>query len=309
MVTPAAGAQFDTFPERFGLGARALRLRWPAAVAGLAGASISVIAVAAAHGLLHIVVEVSVASLAMALGALAAMATLNKSYRQFVETMAKALDARDSYTAGHSCRVADYCYGTGRALGFSKRAARTLLEAAQLHDIGKIGVSDAVLQKPGPLTREEIGLIRLHPVIGRKILERTGRFKKLLPVVELHHENWDGTGYPYGMRGEEIPLEARIARVADAFDAMTSARVYRTAPTVDWAAEELRRCSGTDFDPHVAGVFLALLQNGVFNETLASGAGDSWASGAGSSPWNPEAYTELALEIAAGTARSFRQRA
>ena len=307
MITRAAWTQFDTFPEGSALRTMALRFRWPAAAVALAGGSATITAVAALHGWLHIVVEISVATLAMAVGAMVAIVRLNRSHREFVETMAKALDARDAYTAGHSCRVADYCYGTARAMGFSKRSARTILEAAQLHDIGKIGVPDAVLQKAGPLTLEEIGLIRLHPVIGRKILERTGHFKKLLAVVELHHENWDGTGYPYGLRGEDIPLDARIARVADAFDAMTSARVYRAAPTVDWAVEELRRCAGTHFDPRVTGVFLTLLQNGIFAETLDSASGESWASGG--APLNPAVYDELALEIPAGAGKSFRQRA
>jgi HD-GYP domain-containing protein (c-di-GMP phosphodiesterase class II) len=279
LATPAIWAQFGTVPQKFAVRSLALHFRWPAATVAALSAGAWITALAARQGWLHIVIEVAIASVAMGAGALAAVTVLNRNHREFVETMAKALDARDAYTAGHSSRVADYAFATAQALGFSKRAARTLLEAAQLHDIGKIGVPDAVLQKRGPLTLEEIGLVRLHPVIGRKILERTGQFKKLLPVVELHHENWDGTGYPYGLRGEEIPLDARIARVADAFDAMTSARCYRAAPTVDWAVEEMRRCSGTHFDPKVASTFLALLYHGVFEQTLQSAAGEDWVSG------------------------------
>lgn len=293
----------------------AVHFRWPAAAAVvlgvfLAGGSGWITAVATRHGALHILVELSIAAVAMAAGALAAVGTLNRNHRQFVETMAKALDARDPYTAGHSSRVADYAYGTARALGYSKRGARTILEAALLHDIGKIGVPDAVLQKLGPLTLEEIGLVRLHPVIGRKILERAGQFKKLLPIVELHHENWDGSGYPYRMRGEEIPLDARIARVADAFDAMTSARCYREAPTVDWAVGEMRRCSGTHFDPRVAGVFLTLLEHGVFAGTLQNASGEPWPIGI--SAWGPthsEVDAEVALEIGSSRGRSFSHRA
>jgi HD-GYP domain-containing protein (c-di-GMP phosphodiesterase class II) len=305
VATLTAGAQFITFEKRSALRSMALRLRWPAAAMVLAGASVWITSLAARQGWLHIVVEVSVATMAMAVGAMVAITTLNRSHRQFVETMAKALDARDPYTAGHSSRVADYAYATARAMGFSKRAARTILDAAQLHDIGKIGVPDAVLQKTGPLTLEEIGLIRLHPVIGRKILERTGHFTKFLPVVELHHENWDGTGYPYGMRGEDIPLDARIARVADAFDAMTSGRCYRAAPTVDWAIAEMRRCSGTHFDPRVASVFLTLVGHGVFKETLQSAVGEQWTTS--TSAWDsPAAYTELALEVASTSRHSVR---
>jgi HD-GYP domain-containing protein (c-di-GMP phosphodiesterase class II) len=184
--------------------------------------------------------------------------------------MARALDARDPYTAGHSTRVADYSRAIAQAMGLSKRAVRTIGEAAELHDIGKIGVPDAVLQKPGRLTAEEVGLIRLHPQIGRRILEKTGKFQDLLPVVELHHENWDGTGYPYGFRGENVPVEARIVHVADAFDAMTSARCYRDAPSLAWALKELRRCAGKQFDPQVTGVFLELLDGGACDTILDS---------------------------------------
>jgi HD-GYP domain-containing protein (c-di-GMP phosphodiesterase class II) len=183
---------------------------------------------------------------------------LEQPYLQFVETMAQALDARDPYTAGHSIRVAEYSYGIALGMGLSESHARTIRIAAQLHDIGKIGLPDAVLQKRDRLTREEFAFVKLHPQIGRRILERVAGFDKYLSVVELHHENVDGTGYPYGIRGSQIPLEARIVRVADAFDAMTSDRSYRRRRTIDSARKEIFDFAGTHFDSNVANVFLKL---------------------------------------------------
>lgn len=187
---------------------------------------------------------------------------LESPYLQFVETMARALDARDPYTAGHSIRVADYSYSIASAMQLSENEARTIYIAAQLHDIGKIGVPDAILQKKSRLTHEEFAFIRLHPQIGRRILEHVSTFEKYLSVVELHHENIDGSGYPYGLKGSQIPLEARIVRVADAFDAMTSDRSYRSRWTPALAKNEIRGHSGTHFDPDVVEVFLKLMTEG-----------------------------------------------
>jgi HD-GYP domain-containing protein (c-di-GMP phosphodiesterase class II) len=183
---------------------------------------------------------------------------LEQPYLQFVETMAQALDARDPYTAGHSLRVGDYSYAIALGLGLSESAARTIRIAAQLHDIGKIGMPDGILQKREALTREEAALIRTHPQIGRRILERVAGFGKYLSVVELHHENVDGTGYPYGIAGAQIPLEARIVRVADTFDAMTSDRSYRGRRSAETACKEILEHSGIHFDQSVATVFLKL---------------------------------------------------
>ncbi len=189
-------------------------------------------------------------------------ADLDALYLQFVETMAQALDARDPYTAGHSLRVAEYSYALAVAMGFSDEEAETIRVAAQLHDIGKIGIPDAVLTKPGPLNSDEQGLIRLHPQIGCKILKRVGRFERLLGVVELHHENHDGSGYPYGLEGQGVPIGARIVHVADAFDAMTSNRSYRSALTRRSAILEIERNAGRMFDPLVAQAFLRLISSG-----------------------------------------------
>jgi putative nucleotidyltransferase with HDIG domain len=190
--------------------------------------------------------------LAMALNGAAnsilhSQADLDHAVLQFVETMAQALDARDPYTAGHSLRVAAYSHALAQEMGLPAAQSENIRIAAQLHDIGKIGIPDAVLQKPGPLTPEEYGLIKLHPQIGRKILEKVGRFEGLLTVVELHHENHDGTGYPYGLTGILVPLEARIVHVADSFDAMTSTRSYRPALPMPAAIQEIERNIGRQF--------------------------------------------------------------
>jgi HD-GYP domain-containing protein (c-di-GMP phosphodiesterase class II) len=187
---------------------------------------------------------------------------LDAACLQFVETMAQALDARDPYTAGHSLRVAAYSHALALSMGLSEQAAEEIRVAAQLHDIGKIGIPDAVLQKPGVLTPEEYGLIKLHPQIGRKILEKVGRFEGLLPVVELHHENHDGTGYPYGLAGHHVPISARIVHVADSFDAMTTTRSYRPALGLRSATHEIERNAGRMFDPVVAKTFLRLIGEG-----------------------------------------------
>jgi putative nucleotidyltransferase with HDIG domain len=187
---------------------------------------------------------------------------LDRAYLQFVETMAQALDARDPYTAGHSLRVAVYSHALAEEMGLSSGECDTIRIAAQLHDIGKIGIPDEVLQKPGRLTPEEYGLIKLHPQIGRRILEKVGRFEGLLTVVELHHENHDGTGYPYGIAGNMVPMEARIVHVADAFDAMTTTRSYRSALNLPAAIQEIERNIGGQFDPAVARAFLRLIAEG-----------------------------------------------
>jgi len=189
-------------------------------------------------------------------------ADLDRAYLQFVETMAQALDARDPYTAGHSLRVAEYSHALAREMGLSEEEAWTIRIAAQLHDIGKIGIPDAVLQKPGGLTTDEYGLIKLHPQIGRRILEKVGRFERLLAVVELHHENYDGSGYPYGLSGHAVPIDARIVHVADSFDAMLTTRSYRAALPLRAVIQEIERNAGRQFDPVAAEAFLRLIAAG-----------------------------------------------
>jgi putative nucleotidyltransferase with HDIG domain len=182
---------------------------------------------------------------------------LVRAYVEFTGSLANALDARDPYTAGHSRRVADYSCAIARTMGISGEAVDHLRIGALLHDVGKIGISDSVLQKPGRLTAEEEALIRRHPVIGRRILEGVNGFQNYLNVVELHHENWDGTGYPHGLKGEQTPLDARIVKVADAYDAMTSDRPYRRGISHEQAVAHLRKAAGTQFDGPIVEAFAA----------------------------------------------------
>lgn len=187
------------------------------------------------------------------------------------EALSGVLDARDRYTARNSLRVAEYAEAIAREIDLPTEEVDRIRWAAQLHDVGKIGIPDAVLLKPGRLTAEEFGLIKLHPQIGRRILERARGFEPLLDAVELHHENYDGTGYPYGLAGERIPLAARVIRVADAFDAMTSNRSYRPALTRESAMETIHNGSGREFDPRCVWALLRRLRR---MPNLASGVGE-----------------------------------
>jgi putative nucleotidyltransferase with HDIG domain len=219
---------------------------------------------------------------AAARSVLKSQADLNAAYLQFVETMAQAIEARDPYTAGHSVRVAEYSHVLAKAMGLSEKAAETIRVAAQLHDIGKIGIPDEILQKPGRLTPREYGLIKLHPQIGRKILEKVALFKELLTVVELHHENHDGSGYPLGLAGQNVPIEARIVHVADSFDAMTTTRSYRPALSVQAAILEIEKNLGIQFCPVAANAFLKLIAEGAIEVGSLQIAGDTKAgSGVG----------------------------
>lgn len=183
---------------------------------------------------------------------------LKSAYLQAVGSLASALDARDPYTAGHSHRVSELSCAVAAELGLPASDVERIRIGALLHDIGKIGISDSVLQKPGRLTNEEFDLVRQHPVIGRKILEGVEGFAPYLGAVELHHENWDGTGYPHKQKGEETPLDARIIHVADAYDAMTTDRSYRRGMTHETAISILVEYSGIQFDPHIVPIFTAL---------------------------------------------------
>jgi putative nucleotidyltransferase with HDIG domain len=189
----------------------------------------------------------------------AAEAATESAYVGAIRALAQALDARDPYTAGHSERVSAVSVAIGRQLVLPDDELEVLRLGALLHDIGKIGISDAVLRKPGPLTAEEFELIKEHPGVGARILRGVHFLAPHLPIVELHHERPDGHGYPHRLCGEEIPLLARVVHVADAFDAMTSARAYRPARGAAEALRELWRCAGTQFDAEVVQAFAAAL--------------------------------------------------
>jgi HD-GYP domain-containing protein (c-di-GMP phosphodiesterase class II) len=173
-----------------------------------------------------------------------------------------ALEARDPYLRGHSARVTAFAEALALALGWGERRLETLRLGGSLHDVGKISVEASVLRKAGPLTEAEVSQIRRHPVSGARLVESFDDFLEALPYVLHHHERWDGSGYPHRLEGESIPLEARVLGVADAFDAMTSARPYRPALSVVQALDELERCAGSQFDPSLACVFVESWERG-----------------------------------------------
>jgi HD-GYP domain-containing protein (c-di-GMP phosphodiesterase class II) len=183
---------------------------------------------------------------------------LTLAYVEFVQSLASALDARDPYTAGHSHRVSQMSQAIARAMDLTPETVERVRVGALLHDIGKIGVADRILRKAGRLTSEEFAIVRMHPEIGRRILEGVRGFGPYLAAVELHHENWDGTGYPHGQSRETTPVDARIIHVADAYDAMTSDRPYRAGMTHADAVQTLRANAGTQFDPAVVHHFAGM---------------------------------------------------
>ena len=190
---------------------------------------------------------------------------LEQAYLESIETLRYTVEAKDIYTRGHSDRVSEYSVLIGKKLGLSEKDLKTLKIGGLFHDIGKIGVPDSILQKEAKLTDDEYSQIKQHPNIGVHILSNATIFKDILPIVEHHHEKWDGTGYPGRLSGENIPYFARITAVADSFDAMTSRRSYRDSLPIETVISEFENCSGTQFDPKLAELFLDILKNN-FNE-------------------------------------------
>jgi HAMP domain-containing protein len=179
-----------------------------------------------------------------------------------IRMLAAAIDEKDPYTRGHSGRVAKYSTLIGQELGLSAEELDKLRISALLHDVGKIGVEDRVLKKPGALTPEEFGLMKQHTVKGANIMRPVSQLKEMLPGIELHHEHIDGRGYPYGLQGQQIPLMARIIGVADTLDAMTTNRPYQTAMDLDFALERIRSLTGTKFDGVVVNALESAVQHG-----------------------------------------------
>jgi putative nucleotidyltransferase with HDIG domain len=168
-----------------------------------------------------------------------------------VQALSQAIDAKDGFTRGHADRVSRIAGAIARELGIAEREIEQIELAGLLHDIGKIGVEDRILMKPTRLDSDEQELMRRHPIYGASILEPSAALRPLVPIVLAHHENYDGTGYPQGLKGEEIPIGSRILLVADTYEAMTSDRIYRKAPGHDRAIEQLNRYKGTQFDPRI----------------------------------------------------------
>jgi putative nucleotidyltransferase with HDIG domain len=175
-----------------------------------------------------------------------------------IDNLVRTMEEADPYTAGHSRRVRQYALRLARAIGLEARDCRLLALAARLHDIGKVGVPEAVLHKPGPLTAEEDRLVREHPVIGARILAGVVRSKAVLDAIRAHHERLDGSGYPDGLAGDRIPLLARLIAIPDCFDALTTSRAYRAALPVGHALEILHAGAGSHFDPGLTEAFLAV---------------------------------------------------
>jgi len=189
-----------------------------------------------------------------------------------IQSLADALEVKDPYTHGHSLRVSRYCAVIAQAIGVSGEMLKQIELGGRVHDIGKIGVREAVLNKPGPLTDEEYDHIMSHPVVGWRILSPLlGDMPMSLNIVRWHHERYDGSGIPDALVGDAIPLEARIAAVADTFDAMTSVRPYRPGVPLADTLAELRRCSGAQFDPVCVSAFLEAVDSGTI-EIAAPGA-------------------------------------
>ena len=188
----------------------------------------------------------------------AATRDLQDVYRTTLEALGSALDTRDVGTEAHSRRVRGYSLTLARKHGVAARDLRDLEHGVLLHDIGKIGIPDHILLKQGPLTPEEWKVMRTHPEIGKRLIDRIPFLKAAIPIVYHHHERWDGTGYPMRLSGEAIPLGARIFAVADALDAMTFDRPYSRAISFESAAKEILRSAGTHFDPAVVQTFLTI---------------------------------------------------
>ncbi len=186
---------------------------------------------------------------------------LEKAYLESIETLRYTVEAKDTYTRGHSDRVSAYSVLLGEKLGLSEKELNDLKIGGLFHDIGKIGVPDSILLKDSKLTDDEYSEIKNHPAIGAHILSNATIFSDIIPIVKHHHERFDGFGYPGKLKGEEIPYLARITAVADAFDAMTSKRTYRNSLSLDVVKAELEKCKGTQFDPECANAFLDILNN------------------------------------------------
>ncbi|MCU0234296.1 MAG: HD domain-containing protein [Thermoanaerobaculales bacterium] len=183
-------------------------------------------------------------------------------FLETIRTLAAAIDAKDPYTRGHSERVASYAMAISRHLGLSQEEVFRVHIAAILHDVGKLGIRDGILNKPGGLSDEEFEVMRQHPAIGAQIMSPIRMLKDIIPGIRNHHETWDGTGYPDRLKGEQIPMVARIIGVSDTFDAMTTTRPYQQAMTLDYVLTKMRSMVGSRFDPKVIDAFTAAVSAG-----------------------------------------------
>jgi len=190
-----------------------------------------------------------------------AMSTLERSYDITLEALGDALDLKDAETEGHSKRVTAFTIAIARAMGIPKDQIAIIARGAFLHDIGKMAIPDAILRKPGALTPDEVSIMREHCYRGYQMLKKIPFLAEASEIVYSHQERWDGTGYPRGLKGEEIPLGARMFSIADTLDAITSDRPYRPAQSLTAAREEIERWAGRQFDPNIVKVFMDMPPN------------------------------------------------
>jgi putative nucleotidyltransferase with HDIG domain len=183
-------------------------------------------------------------------------------FLETIKTLAAAIDAKDPYTRGHSERVSSYSMAMARHLGMSQEQVFRIHIAAILHDVGKLGIRESILNKPGGLSDEEFEVMRQHPSIGAQIMSPIRMLKDIIPGIRNHHETWDGKGYPDHLKGDEIPMVARIIGIADTFDAMTTNRPYQNAMTLEYVLAKMNSMSGSRFDPVVMDAFNAAVKEG-----------------------------------------------
>lgn len=186
---------------------------------------------------------------------------MNIDFHVFVDNFILAVEAKDSYTAGHSDRVADFSQLLSKALNMTEEDQNTFHMAAHLHDIGKIGIADGILLKTGKLTSEEFEVMKSHAEIGYNILKNNKGLSEIADIILHHHEKYDGSGYPYGISGDTIPIGSRIISICDAFDAMVTRRTYKERMEIEKAIEEINNQRGRHFDPKIADAFISLLRN------------------------------------------------
>ena len=185
---------------------------------------------------------------------------IKNDYYKMIEMLSSIIEIKDAYTANHSKNVKDICVLIAKKMNLSFKQKNELMIAASLHDIGKVGIFDHILTKPSALNRDERIIVESHAILGEVILEKFESFKNIKVLVRHHHERYDGTGYPDGLKGNEIPLESRIITVADAYDAMASNRAYRKALPKEQIIQEFIRCSGTQFDPEIVEVLIGIIE-------------------------------------------------
>ena len=194
---------------------------------------------------------------------------LQSLFNSLIRSFVNAIDAKSPWTKGHSERVTNYATAIAKEMGMENHEIDTLRIASLLHDIGKIGTYDILLDKPGRLTAEEFKIVMMHPVKGEEILRPIGQFQNLLPIIRHHHERIDGKGYPDGIRNGQIPMLSKIITIADSFDSMTSDRPYRPAPNIEYAVSELKRCSGTQFEPQAVQALFRVLKKQKRHKNLS----------------------------------------